>query len=48
MNIIEWNIIGMSVEDNSIIGLGLYIYGLTNLPEFFGGLKSLQNYACEK
>jgi hypothetical protein len=39
---IEWNTVGMKVEGNIIIGLGLYNCGLTTLPESFGALQSLE------
>ncbi|MHA1310625.1 MAG: leucine-rich repeat domain-containing protein [Candidatus Helarchaeota archaeon] len=42
VNEIKWDTFGMVLDDNKILGLGLYECRLKNLPESFGSLKSLQ------
>jgi Leucine-rich repeat (LRR) protein len=38
---IEYNTFGVKIEDNHVVGLGLYNKGLTSLPETIGQLTSL-------
>ncbi|MFX1258962.1 MAG: leucine-rich repeat domain-containing protein [Promethearchaeota archaeon] len=39
---IKWDIFGVKIEEDNVIGLSLYNEGLTTLPESIGDLKSLQ------
>ncbi|MFX1293260.1 MAG: hypothetical protein ACFFD2_00180 [Promethearchaeota archaeon] len=39
---INWNIVGVQVERDRVIGLGLYQCRITALPESFGQLESLR------